>query len=912
MAKLRRLFGKIWNLRHHRSRVVRLLWWVSAFLLLRAVFRDPGLSGVTVGLLAIVSVGMSTVASLWGLTHPRILFQVRSLALRWSLVLSIVGTLCLVSVLGATFSEQTNLAFPTGAIFLFSLLVILPLFFVLALPVSLFGAAMSAWDSRKLPDLYGAARRGVNAIWCIIGVLFLTTQWLRTVHASETIYAGLYLLLPFFVRHWSKLERQEWVVEQFRWFVTHMEERLIWTRRRRDGTVRTLDLRGAALGVTAALCVLFASWLGLLLGLRAPLLASLIQLRNTTTRYLLNPRSDFAITFGRPGEEKRQADALRATRQRIVLLEMDGATRYAAHQPDSSEGAAQAQILRKLKATNPALIILPLPLLNNELNREQVSLPDALPIQPADMERNRRDVNKLERAMQQTGRVALMLPDSISQNVFTDEGKPTNGIPRRSPVARLTQAAQWTGTFGIGSYGTARLAVITMETPREFDPIALVALSAVSTLPENESMMQMLADRVVVSGRQIPLVAPAKVAMDFQDAEPGHDFARISYRDVLEDRLLFAPTTDKEPGTQGKGRWLKPAEYFRNKIVILDTFAPFTRETPVGKMASNELQAYAAAMMLSGEFLGRVGNRAMNLLTILLCAGMGHWCVRKPPLHAGWRLAVVCILIAAACTGLILQGIWLDPVVPTAAALGTFLLVTQFTFGMEQRVRAEHRRLLDRLVAPEFLEELLEDPEGKLGLQGRRQSLCVLFADVRGFTKFAEENSPERVVEIINAYMAPLTQSLLEHGGILDKYTGDGLMALFRINANTQEDVAQAVHAALAMRCAAEEVSKRLSEQGKTVLNIGFGIHYGEAVVGLVGMPPDKVNYTALGHTVVISQRLQSLAAGGEIIISGAVFDAVGDCFEVQEGEPVTVKGSTLPVRPYSVVASLVSPEDEM
>jgi adenylate cyclase len=290
---------------------------------------------------------------------------------------------------------------------------------------------------------------------------------------------------------------------------------------------------------------------------------------------------------------------------------------------------------------------------------------------------------------------------------------------------------------------------------------------------------------------------------------------------------------------------------------------------------------------------------------------MGNWCVRKPPLHAGWRLAVICIVIAAVCTGLILQGVWLDPVIPTAAALGTFLLVTQFTFGMEQRVRTEHRRLLDRLVAPEFLEELLEDPEGKLGLQGRRQSLCVLFADVRGFTKFAEENSPERVVEIINAYMAPLTQSLLKYGGILDKYTGDGLMALFRIHANTRQDVSQAVHAALAMRCAAEEVSERLKQEGKTVLHIGFGIHYGEAVVGLVGMPPDKVNYTALGHTVVISQRLQSLAAGGEIIISDAVFQTVGDTFEVQEGEPVTVKGSARPVRPYLVIASNAPPEEE-
>jgi class 3 adenylate cyclase len=910
MARVRRLLETIWNLRRHRQRWVRLLWWVCAFLLLRAIIRSEEMSGIAVGFLAIASVGVSTVASLWGLTHPRILFQVRNLALRWSLVLSIVGTLCLVSVMGASFSEATNVAFPTGAIFVFSLLVTLPLFFVLALPVSLFGAAMSAWDSRKQPDLYGAARRGVNAIWCVIGATLLADQWLRTLETPETIFVGLYLLLPFFTRIWSQSERQEWFIGQFKAFLAHMEARLIRTRRRRDGTIRTLDLRGAALGVVAALLVLLASWIGILIGIRAPLLASLVQLRNTTTRYWTGNDTDFLSMVVRDEpERRRKSDVLRQARSKIVLMEMDGATRYAAHQSTSSEAAVQAQIIAKLKSAMPEMIILPLPVLDTSQPPFPSRLPDALPLQTSEVERSRRDAVRLSKAMRNTGRIALMLPDTLSENVFND--KTAEKGQSRSPVNQLMGAADWTGTFGIGSYGTAKLAVITVTAQREHDPIPLVVLSAASTLPESPSMIKALSDHVMISGRRVPLIAPEKIALDFQDAEPGHDFARVDYRDVLENRLLFAPTADKEPGSQGAGRWLKPDDYFRNKIVILDTFAPFTRETPVGKMASNELQAYAAAMMLSGEYLGRVSNRGMIVVTLLLSAIMGNWCVRKPPLHAGWRLAVICIVIAAVCTGLILQGVWLDPVIPTAAALGTFLLVTQFTFGMEQRVRTEHRRLLDRLVAPEFLEELLEDPEGKLGLQGRRQSLCVLFADVRGFTKFAEENSPERVVEIINAYMAPLTQSLLKYGGILDKYTGDGLMALFRIHANTRQDVSQAVHAALAMRCAAEEVSERLKQEGKTVLHIGFGIHYGEAVVGLVGMPPDKVNYTALGHTVVISQRLQSLAAGGEIIISDAVFQTVGDTFEVQEGEPVTVKGSARPVRPYLVIASNAPPEEE-
>ncbi len=915
MARLRRFFTQLYNLRSHPNRVVRLIWWTAALLLLRMILISEPLRGTAIAVISIYAMGISTFAALWGLMHPRFILQVRSLALRWSLVLSIVGTLCLVSIAGAAFSESTNLAFPTGAIFLFSLLVILPLFFVLALPVSLYGAALSTWDSRKQPDPSEAARRGVNAIWWAIGTAFLAGQLIGKFHAPDELYAAVFFIIPLLARDWSRKPRQDAMHHAFQALLDHMDRDLVRKRLRRDGTVRTLDLRGAALGIFAASIVLVWAGIGILIGLRAPLLASLIQLRNTTSRYMLRPNTDFPLTFLQPREKMlRQADAIRTARRKIVILEMDGTTRYAAHQDNSSEARVQTQILDALESAHPALIVLPLPIMDNRRFPVDHYLPDTLPTLPKDIEHTLRDTPKLYHAVEEAGNIALLLPDTPLGPGFSEElaQNPPRSVSRQSLELRdrLAKAAEYRGVFGIGSYGTARLSVITMGSDNALPSVALLALSAVSAMPENESMMQALADQVVISGRRVPLIAQNRIVIDFENAEPGHDFARISYRDVLENRPAFMPTTDKEPGSEGAGRWLQPKDYLRDKIVILDTFAPFTRETPIGNMASNELLAYATSMLLSGEYLGRVGNRAMTVLTLLLAAGVGHWCVRKPPLHAGWRLAVACIVVAALCTGFILQGVWFDPVVPIMACVATFLLVTQFTFGMEQRVRTEHRRLLDRLVAPEFLEELLEDPEGKLGLQGRRQSLCILFADVRGFTQFAEGNSPEQVVESINAYMAPLTQSLLENGGILDKYTGDGLMALFRISGNANEGVIQAVHAALAMKHAADRVSERLRQEGKTVLNIGFGLHYGEAIVGLVGMPPDKVNYTALGHAVVISQRLQSIAAGGEIVISEDVFLMLGDVFEVSEGELVSVKGITIPVRPYRVLSSNTPPDE--
>jgi adenylate cyclase len=289
---------------------------------------------------------------------------------------------------------------------------------------------------------------------------------------------------------------------------------------------------------------------------------------------------------------------------------------------------------------------------------------------------------------------------------------------------------------------------------------------------------------------------------------------------------------------------------------------------------------------------------------LLIGAGVGHVCVGRDPFDAAWRVAIPVFLIGAGSLSAFLRGSWLDPVVPAAAALAAYALVTQFTFALERSERDRNRALLRHFVAPQVVEELLDDPERVLGLGGSRQQICVLFADVRGFTRFAEGHTPEEVIEVINAYMTALREALYDHGGILDKYTGDGLMALFRVGDHSREDVVRAVRAALAMRDAADEVSERLAERGEESLALGIGMHFGEAIVGLIGNP-DHFNYTALGRTVIVSQRLQALAQGGEVVVSDAVHALTTEHFAAEAGDPVRVKGLSQPVRPFWVAGPL-------
>ena len=354
------------------------------------------------------------------------------------------------------------------------------------------------------------------------------------------------------------------------------------------------------------------------------------------------------------------------------------------------------------------------------------------------------------------------------------------------------------------------------------------------------------------------------------------------------------------------GEWVEPKQFFQGKIVFLDSIAEPLQDTPIGLMPQNEVLAHATATLLTEATVRSPAPFWSFLWPAALGLWVGHLCGRRRPIEGTWRVAGVVFLIALVTTAaFLLSATWIDPVVPTLAALGAFVLATQFTFELERGERERNRALLQRFVAPQLVDEMLDDPDFELGLGGRRRQVCVVFADVRNFTGFAEANTPEHVIEVTNRYLSAMTDAMHHYGGILDKYTGDGLMAFFEEGGAGQEReplplMARAVQACIAMQQSTAAVSAELHRQGLPPLNVGIGLHYGEAVVGFVGNP-NRLDYTALGHTVVVSQRLQSIAAGGEVIISETVFRAVSGMFPVVPGEPVQVKGLSEPMTPYRV-----------
>jgi len=208
------------------------------------------------------------------------------------------------------------------------------------------------------------------------------------------------------------------------------------------------------------------------------------------------------------------------------------------------------------------------------------------------------------------------------------------------------------------------------------------------------------------------------------------------------------------------------------------------------------------------------------------------------------------------------------------------------------------RSTFERFVHPSVVEQLLRDPtQVKLG--GKLQEVTVLFADLEGFTSISERADPEEVLTLINRYHDRMVRVIQQHGGTIDKFLGDGVMALFNTPLPLEEHTRRAVESALAIRAMLAAFHAELEPQQR--MSINFGIHSGLAVVGNVGAT-QIMDFTAVGDTVNVAARLQGLAHSGQILISAAVYDQIKAWVNAREIGMVHVKNRQEAVMTYEVL----------
>ncbi|MCK8782353.1 adenylate/guanylate cyclase domain-containing protein [Rhizobium sp. NTR19] len=272
----------------------------------------------------------------------------------------------------------------------------------------------------------------------------------------------------------------------------------------------------------------------------------------------------------------------------------------------------------------------------------------------------------------------------------------------------------------------------------------------------------------------------------------------------------------------------------------------------------------------------------------------------------GWKTVVLgaaalFMLLAGSYLTLRFGRVFASPMAPSLAFIGIAVAQAGLDYAQERKNRRQITRAFSQYLAPALVEELARDPS-KLKLGGEKRELSILFCDVRGFTTISEQlkNDPQQLTTLINRLLTPLSEIVLSHGGTIDKYIGDCLMAFWNAPLDDPNHARHAVSAALDMLDSMDGLNAELKAEAEASgrihypLKIGVGINTGECVVGNMGSS-SRFDYSALGDAVNLAARLEGASKpyNVSLLVGEATARAALGSFMVLELDRITVKGKT-------------------
>lgn len=360
------------------------------------------------------------------------------------------------------------------------------------------------------------------------------------------------------------------------------------------------------------------------------------------------------------------------------------------------------------------------------------------------------------------------------------------------------------------------------------------------------------------------------------------------------------------------GGQVRPEE-FRNRIVLVGATTPVLHDvypTPLapGGRSGVEIHAHVLDTLWRGSARQAAPRWVPATAAILGGALASAVTAAMRPVTAWVLVMGSALLWLLGCHAAFLWGrLWVDGVPPTAA------LGLAYGAAVLHRVRVEQRekQRLSRFFSPAVVREIVRH-RSEAHLRSSRRRLTVLFSDIRGFTSLSERLAPETVVELLREYLSEMTEVVFKHGGTVDKYIGDAIMALYNAPLEMPDHAARAVRTALEFQERLGTLAAKLPGLGRSALRCGVGIHTGEAVVGTAGSR-QRLEYTAIGDTVNLASRLEGLTKdlGVSIVISETTCQEVRDLFETLYLGEVHVKGREAPVRVYTVLGPTASEQLE-
>lgn len=357
---------------------------------------------------------------------------------------------------------------------------------------------------------------------------------------------------------------------------------------------------------------------------------------------------------------------------------------------------------------------------------------------------------------------------------------------------------------------------------------------------------------------------------------------------------------------------------FRGKIVLIGATTltlqdiyptPFSAQTPT---AGVEIVANTIDTILKGGYLRETPPWLTFLITIL--AALVAALITRIKRTNATLITMGVVMIGYLIAGVIIfirQRLFIPAVAPEVMLfLGVVLPTLEHAVSQELEKRRV-RNLFSRFISPEMVDQMMNTQD--LNSLNKRSDVSIIFSDIRGFTTLSEKLAPEDVVALLNPYLEAMSEVIYKHGGTVDKYEGDAIIAFFGEPVHYPDHALRALRASLDMRVALEKLRQDWAKEGRpSQIEMGIGVNSGEVFVGMVGSS-QRINYTVIGDNANLASRLQDLTKtyAWPILISESTYQSVKDEFDTEFADAVTVKGKTQPVNVYKVVGRKGAKESE-
>jgi len=315
------------------------------------------------------------------------------------------------------------------------------------------------------------------------------------------------------------------------------------------------------------------------------------------------------------------------------------------------------------------------------------------------------------------------------------------------------------------------------------------------------------------------------------------------------------------------------------------------------------LHANAFNTILTQNFLRELSNWSVILVILGFGLLMGLIVPRLSPVKGA---VVVFVLLAGYLfTAQYLfnaKGIIVDVLGSVTTLIIGYLSITVYNFFSEEKEKKMIRGIFSRYVTKSVVDELIKNPD-MVKLGGERKILTVFFSDVAGFTSVSEKLTPEELVSLLNEYLTAMTNIVLKNDGMIDKYEGDAIMAVFGTPIPMPDHATRACYVSLEMQEKLVELRKMWREQGKPELKVRIGLNTGPMIVGNMGAQ-DRLDYTVMGDSVNLGSRLEGANKqyGSYIMVSEYTYEMAKNDIETRFLDSIRVKGKKLPVKVYEVL----------